>query len=170
MANNNKKNQNNVNQPRRKRNKKPVKRYSEEYSNRPNPYTGYSADGNYYPEAKTHTLDEASALNTSDENIDIVESEAAAESVKTTDESNITRAENQENTESLTESKESNVQPKKRKTPIVRNSVHRKKNSDKEAAIKAKQAKDEARKAVVNKIAKGVEAHTVSEQIIDDIT
>ena len=40
------------NQPRRKRNKKPVKRYSEEYSNRPNPYTGYSADGNYHPEAK----------------------------------------------------------------------------------------------------------------------
>ena len=38
------------NQPRRKRNKKPVKRYSEEYSNRPNPYTGYSADGNYHPE------------------------------------------------------------------------------------------------------------------------
>ena len=58
----NKNNKNNPNQPRRKRNKKPVKRYSEEYSNRPNPYTGYSADGNYHPEAKKHPIDDASAV------------------------------------------------------------------------------------------------------------
>ena len=52
---------NNNNQPRRKRNKKPVKRYSEEYNNRPNPYTGYSADGNYHPEAKKRSVKDASS-------------------------------------------------------------------------------------------------------------
>ena len=62
-SNNNQKN--NPNQPRRKRNKKPVKRYSEEYSNRPNPYTGYSADGNYHPDAKKRPMSEASAVQTS---------------------------------------------------------------------------------------------------------
>ena len=56
MANNS----NHGNQPRRKRNKKPVKRYSEEYSNRPNPYTGYSADGNYHPGAKKRSIEEES--------------------------------------------------------------------------------------------------------------
>ena len=54
-------NTNHGNQPRRKRNKKPVKRYSEEYSNRPNPYTGYSADGNYHPGAKKRSIEEESA-------------------------------------------------------------------------------------------------------------
>lgn len=61
MASNNNPN----NQPRRKRNKKPVKRYSEEYSNRPNPYTGYSSDGNYHPGAKKRSMDEASATHAS---------------------------------------------------------------------------------------------------------
>lgn len=170
MANNNKKNRNNVNQPRRKRNKKPVKRYSEEYSNRPNPYTGYSADGNYHPEAKTHTLDKSATFNVAEENINVVESETAAKAVKITDEPDIVKTENHNNAEPLTESAEDNVQPEKIKNPNVRNSGHRKKNSDKEAAKKAKQAKNEARKAAVDKIAKGVAAHEVSEQIIDDIT
>lgn len=57
MASNNQHN----NQPRRKRNKKPVKRYSEEYNNRPNPYTGYSSDGNYHPGAKKRSMEEEPA-------------------------------------------------------------------------------------------------------------
>lgn len=136
MANKNR----NINQPRRKRNKKPVKRYSEEYSNRPNPYTGYSADGNFHPEAKKHTLDEASVAvdsavtvdNTADDVINGVSEITETESAKST-------------------------------------SGRRKKDIDRDAEKKAQQEKNEARRATVAKIAQGVAAHSVSEQIIEDI-
>ena len=64
MANASSNHHNGNNQPRRKRNKKPVKRYSEEYSNRPNPYTGYSADGNYHPEAMKHARTDPQSART----------------------------------------------------------------------------------------------------------
>ncbi len=143
MANNKR----NSNQPRRKRNKKPVKRYSEEYSNRPNPYSGYSADGNFHPEAKKHTLDEASVadsaalINTAEEN-----TETLAETV----------SENTPETENTGANSE-------------KTSSRRKKNVDRDAEKKAKQAKNKARRAAVSKIAQGVAAHSVSEQIIEDI-
>lgn len=145
MANNNR----NSNQPRRKRNKKPVKRYSEEYSNRPNPYTGYSADGNFHPEAKKHTMDEASVadssavINTVEEDNNLLP-ETAAE------------AEAEPETGSINENSEKAVS-------------RRKKNVDRNAEKKAQKAKIQARRAAVSQIAQGVAAHSVSEQIIEDI-
>lgn len=143
MANKNR----NSNQPRRKRNKKPVKRYSEEYSNRPNPYTGYSADGNFHPEAKKHTLDEASVAVDSETLSNTIEEETVAEAAPAVE------------TESAAADKGGNE----------KTSSRRKKNVDRDAEKKAQQAKNEARRAAVSKIAQGVAAHSVSEQIIEDI-
>lgn len=179
MANNNNKNNNNVNQPRRKRNKKPVKRYSEEYSNRPNPYTGYSADGNYHPEAKTHTLDESSAANAMTENIPQSVEAAAEEAVKAAAKAAVeTAKEKIKNTaeasvetenKSAAEVKEGETPSDNAENQTVRRSRRRKKKFNKQAADKANREKTEVRKAAVDKIAKGVAAHAVSEQIIDDI-
>lgn len=144
--NNNKKNSNNVNQPRRKRNKKPVKRYSEEYSNRPNPYTGYSADGNYHPDAKKHPTDEASV--------------AASMKIKAAD--------TQNDAAEATQAEQAEVNTASDGAAKIKVS-RRVKNVDREAEKQAQQAKTEARKAAVDQIAKGVAAHSVSEQIIEDI-
>lgn len=144
MANKNR----NSNQPRRKRNKKPVKRYSEEYSNRPNPYTGYSADGNFHPEAKKHTLDEASV---------------AADSATAVD--NIT----EESINDVNEISENDSAVKNDSDNRKNTSGRRKKNVDRNAEKTAQQEKNEARRAAVSKIAQGVAAHSVSEQIIEDI-
>ncbi len=146
-------NKNNNNQPRRKRNKKPVKRYSEEYTNRPNPYTGYSADGNFHPEAKKHTLDDASVAADSAAVPDIIEQEQDVLDNGILEMDSAKEVQNDEN---------KNVGGEKV-------SSHRKKNIDRAAEKKAQQAKQEARKATVSKIAQGVAAHSVSEQIIEDI-
>lgn len=149
-SNNNKKNNNNnVNQPRRKRNKKPVKRYSEEYSNRPNPYTGYSADGNYHPDAKKHPTDEASV--------------ASSMKIKTAD------TQTEEIKSETIDAEQSEIDAAAAKEAVEVKVSRRKKNIDREAEKQAQQAKNEARKAAVDQIAKGVAAHSVSEQIIEDI-
>ena len=221
-SNNNQKN--NPNQPRRKRNKKPVKRYSEEYSNRPNPYTGYSADGNYHPDAKKHPMSEASAVQPSR---DAEESRRMADAVwppasagyvpptvnipapkwataetvvnqqlppqakqsaqepvsapqpdgspQTSDDSaflyqTVAADEPAVSAEEQTEQTEKTVKADVPAPPPRRGGSHRRKHTDREAARKAKTAKMEAKKAALDKIAKGVAAHSVSEQMIDDIS
>ena len=207
-SNNNQKN--NPNQPRRKRNKKPVKRYSEEYSNRPNPYTGYSADGNYHPNAKKRPMSEASAVQSSRDAeearrmADAAWPPASAGYVPPT--VNIpapkwATAETVINQQLPSQAKQApqepvpaqqptdnvpqpyRAQPEPEETashtenetrtasqPPHRSGSHRRKRTDREAAKKAKTAKMEAKKAALDKIAKGVAAHSVSEQMIDDIS
>lgn len=227
MASNNYQNNN---QPRRKRNKKPVKRYSEEYNNRPNPYTGYSSDGNYHPEAKKRPISEASAANANkrrtgqgaaapyDPNraamtdavwppVSTPQTRPAAKSVPST--AGQPFAENSRPTDALPKSvpsaknapteastfadiadlaetvahlenegseqgttgAESAENTQNAGNPSHRKGgSHRKKNGGgKQANQQAKKAKLEAKKAAVDKIAQGVAAHAVSEQMIDDI-
>lgn len=233
MASNNY--QNNNNQPRRKRNKKPVKRYSEEYNNRPNPYTGYSSDGNYHPEAKKRPISEASAANSAKRKAgqgtasrydynraamtDAVwppantqtqqpaakpvpttagqfaestsptdsfqksaqKSEKAAKSssavpvsadiadlaetaAKLENEGSEQGAKNTQHTQSAGNAKNAENPPHRK------GGSHRKKNGGgKQQSEQARKAKLEAKKAAVDKIAQGVAAHSVSEQMIDDI-
>lgn len=213
-SNNNQKN--NPNQPRRKRNKKPVKRYSEEYSNRPNPYTGYSADGNYHPNAKKRPMSEASAVQTSRDaeearrmadaawppasggfvppTVNIPAPKwATAESVMNQQLPSQAKQAPQEPAHTpstsvpvqpadavapqhseMTDGGENAVNGESKagapSQPPHRSGSHRRKHTDREAARKAKTAKMEAKKAALDKIAKGVAAHSVSEQMIDDIS
>ena len=206
-SNNNQKN--NPNQPRRKRNKKPVKRYSEEYSNRPNPYTGYSADGNYHPDAKKRPMSEASAVQTSPDaeearrmadavwppasagyvpptvNIPapkwataetVINQQLPSQAKQAPQEpvpapqpvDNVPSYRGQPEPEENVPKAENEAQPSSQ--PPRRSGSHRRKHTDREAAKKAKTAKMEAKKAALDKIAKGVAAHSVSEQMIDDIS
>lgn len=216
MASNN---HNSNNQPRRKRNKKPVKRYSEEYSNRPNPYTGYSADGNYHPEAKKHTANDSlspRAKAAEEERIAAMNAamtEAAwgpSASSKTQQtpqtqqtqqparqkgfvpptvnvpapkwavSNNLTRqqmaAQEQAQTESIqndtaTSAPENgSATSHQEETPPQRSSHRRKNHRSKDEAARERAAKLEAKRAAVDKIAMGVAAHSVSEQMIQDIS
>ena len=227
------------NQPRRKRNKKPVKRYSEEYSNRPNPYTGYSADGNYHPEAKVRParpFAQNSAQGTAAHDVeearrmaDAVWPPAAAGQVPPTvnipapkwttadsayyrpapeesavsrpvpppaaatprpaqtggagrpgesrsfrmdgqsepDGSRLPNIQNTQNTQNVQNTQ--NKQNTQADGSPHRTGSHRHKHADREAEKRAKTARMEAKKATLDKIAKGVAAHSVSEQMIDDI-
>ncbi len=217
MASNN---HNGNNQPRRKRNKKPVKRYSEEYNNRPNPYTGYSADGNYHPDAKKRTVNDVQSprAKAAEEERFAAMNAAMAEAAwgpapskvqqnqqpqpsqqpsrqtgfvpptvnvpapKWAVSNNLTRqqlaAQEQAQTDSLqkddTESASANAnEPSQREeTPAHRSgSSHRRKNHrSKDEAARERAAKIEAKRAAVDKIAMGVAAHSVSEQMIEDIS
>lgn len=203
---------NNNNQPRRKRNKKPVKRYSEEYNNRPNPYTGYSSDGNYHPEAKKRPISEASAANSAKKNAgqgtashydysraamtDAVwppastpQAQPVAKPVPTTADTfakadpapmsdeiadlaeTAAKLENEGNTAGQSKTVEStgNSRNTGSNASHRKGGSHRKKNTNKQENAQARKAKMEAKKAAVDKIAQGVAAHSVSEQMIDDI-
>ena len=203
------------NQPRRKRNKKPVKRYSEEYSNRPNPYTGYSADGNYHPEAKKRPISDASAARAKaveEERyaaINAAMTEAAwgpAQSPapspaqyppqptgyvpptvtmpppKWAASNNMTMQQiaaqehsQPESAETASAAEESASKPESgsdaaQQTPGNGGGSHRKrKHRSKEDSARQRAAKTEAKRAAMDKIAKGVAAHSVTEQMIDDI-
>ena len=198
---------NSNNQPRRKRNKKPVKRYSEEYNNRPNPYTGYSADGNYHPEAKKRPVNNASSARAraAEEERIAAMNAAMAETAwgpsaskaqqpaprqgnipptvtmpapKWAVSNNLTAqqmaAQEQQNPAPVSEgdknsSSSSASSPKPSPTPHS-GGGHRKKNQrSRYESAKERAAKTEAKRAAVDKIAKGVAAHSVSEQMIDDI-
>ena len=210
---------NSNNQPRRKRNKKPVKRYSEEYSNRPNPYTGYSADGNYHPEAKTRTVDDnlsprakaAEEERIAAMNAAMTEAAWGPATSKTQQpqqpqpsqqpqrqtgfvpptvnvpapkwavSNNLTRqqlaAEEQAqaaqagNEVPQSGSRSSSEDPQREDLSSHRGSSHRKKNHrSRDEAAKERAAKIESKRAAVDKIAMGVAAHSVSEQMIDDIS
>ncbi len=220
MASNN--NHNNNNQPRRKRNKKPVKRYSEEYNNRPNPYTGYSSDGNYHPEAKKRSIEKNHTVrtsesgtsastdsNASDRNYDYSRSamtdavwpppsesrpksdpeSAPAEANKFASARSDSAREPQkpaekygeeevqhdsgdiadlEETAAKLENKAGS--PNSNGTSHRKSGSHRKKHTNRQYSEADRRAKMEAKRAAVDKIAQGVEAHSVSEQMIDDIS
>ena len=209
---------NSNNQPRRKRNKKPVKRYSEEYSNRPNPYTGYSADGNYHPEAKKRPISDttsARAKAAEEERIAAMNAamaeaawgpapSAAEQPVqqqpsrqqgfvpptvtmpapKWAVSNNLTRqqleAQAQEQAQTTSAPKEddspassdgSEPSQQGQQTTSRNGSSHRRKNHrNKDEVARERAAKIEAKRAAVDKIAMGVAAHSVSEQMIDDIS
>ncbi len=213
MANASNNHHNGNNQPRRKRNKKPVKRYSEEYNNRPNPYTGYSADGNYHPEAKKRTVNNASssrakaveeeryaALNAAMTEAAWGPAQPSAQQPPPSSgyvpptvtmpaprwaaSNNMTRqqmaAQEHPQTaptaafspaavQSGSDAGSGSSQPEQ--TPSPRKSgSHRKKNHrSKEEAARERAAKTEAKRAAMDQIAKGVAAHSVTEQMIDDI-
>ena len=225
------------NQPRRKRNKKPVKRYSEEYSNRPNPYTGYSADGNYHPEAmKQHGSGSAkpehartsegriSDSRTAEEARQASFNAALAEAAwgpahaaqpaqpapapqpsgfvpptvtvpppKWSVSNNLTRqqlaaqeaaqaAAVQPNATTGSDTpKPAEAAPEDSApdggnvgtpspTPHSGGSRRRRNHRSKEETARERAAKIEAKRAAVDKIAQGVAAHSVSEQMIDDIS
>ena len=210
-------NNNSNNQPRRKRNKKPVKRYSEEYNNRPNPYTGYSADGNYHPEAKKRPVSDAPSARAraaEEERIAAINA-AMAEAAwgpaasktpqpvqppvqgaprqsavpptvtvpapKWAVSNNLTRqqlaAQEQKQNPSAPDEGDSsssgdNAPSAQNQPSAPRNGgSHRKKNHrSRDESAKERAAKTEAKRAAVDKIAKGVAAHSVSEQMIDDIS
>lgn len=235
MANNSSNHQNNNNQPRRKRNRKPVKRYSEEYNNRPNPYTGYSSDGNYHPGAKKRPISEASASNAAKKSAGTnYDYSRAAMTDAVWPPANTQNAQNTQNTQSA-KSTQKGQQPSAAKpvstaargntpkadaapqrpeetAPIShdiadlaetaaklegtgnasyvqntqntenteggaaagntarRSGSHRKKHTNRQESEQARKAKIEAKKAALDKIARGVAAHSVSEQMIDDIS
>ena len=210
-------NHNKNNQPRRKRNKKPVKRYSEEYSNRPNPYTGYTSDGNYHPEAMKHTQSSSSSARAKaaaeEERLAAInaamtevawgpapstEQQPAQPAEKPTAKyvpptvtvpapkwavsNNLTRqqmaeqeasGQAQAQTETGSPAPEPTDEHQQAQTVTPRKSgSHRKKNhrgKTKEESNRERAAKTEAKRAAMDKIAKGVAAHSVSEQMIDDI-
>ena len=211
------------NQPRRKRNKKPVKRYSEEYNNRPNPYTGYSADGNYHPEAKKRPVKDASSARAraAEEERIAAMNAAMAEAAwgpaaprgpqpvpvpppvqqvpyqpvpyqpvipptvimpapKWAVSNNLTQQQMaaQEPPMSPSAGSEDSTPgdgnngslPESSGTP-GKGGSHRKKNHrNRDESARERAAKTEAKRAAVDKIAKGVAAHSVSEQMIDDIS
>ncbi|MBQ9900915.1 MAG: hypothetical protein IJM51_00800 [Clostridia bacterium] len=207
---------NNNNQPRRKRNKKPVKRYSEEYNNRPNPYTGYSADGNYHPEAKKRSVKDASSARAraAEEERIAAMNAAMAEAAwgpaagrqpqpvpppvqgipyqavvpptvmmpapKWAVSNNLTRQQMaaQEPPQSAPEENETAPSGGESGSPVQeppkspKNAgSHRKKNHrGKDESARERAVKTEAKRAAVDKIAKGVAAHSVSEQMIEDIS
>jgi len=206
-------NSNGNNQPRRKRNKKPVKRYSEEYSNRPNPYTGYSADGNYHPEAMKHTTpDPRSARSRAVEearqaSINAAMTEAAwgpaqqqapyppaqqmpyppAQPTGFVPPTVSMPAPRWAVSNNLTSQQMAAQEQPKQENPVSdspgaaseqstadntgrKGGRRRKGHRSKEESAREKAAKTEARRAAVDKIAQGVAAHSVSEQMIDDIS
>ena len=215
-------NHNSNNQPRRKRNKKPVKRYSEEYNNRPNPYTGYTADGNYHPEAKKRTAKETpsprakaaeeeriAAMNAAmaeaawgpapsksqqpqqpqqvqqpSRQVGFVPPTVNVPAPKWAVSNNLTRqqlaAQEQIQNEPVQNAAPTSVgegdssdtsNRKESSSPQRSGSSHRKKNHrSKDEAARERAAKTEAKRAAVEKIAMGVAAHSVSEQMIEDIS
>lgn len=210
MANNN---HNSNNQPRRKRNKKPVKRYSEEYSNRPNPYTGYSADGNYHPEAKRRPAGDTQSPRAKAAEEERVASMNAAmaeaawgpvasksqqpqqpqqsqqpsrqigfavptvnvPAPKWAVSNNLTRQQMAEQAQASDGTDQENdtetVLSGGNASSHRSESSHRRKNHrSKDEAARERAAKIEAKRAAVDKIAMGVAAHSVSEQMIDDIS
>ena len=207
-------NNHNNNQPRRKRNKKPVKRYSEEYSNRPNPYTGYSADGNYHPEAKKRKVNETPSprAKAAEEERIAAMNAAMAEAAwgpvasqpqqpqqpqqvqqptrqagfvpptvnvpapKWAVSNNLTRQqmasqEQPEQVQSTAAADNDSQQSTESSSHHRGESSHRKKNHrSKDEIARERAAKTEAKRAAVDKIAMGVAAHSVSEQMIEDIS
>ncbi len=184
MANNQKNHSGNVNQPRRKRNRKPVKRYSEEYTNRPNPYTGYSADGNYHPGVKKEFVHEygnselhgeyigdrhATAHNSEytaadAPSVNPTPQEPLVESISS-DEPRAVRAQVADAPAASVRSADGTAGNGERRKAVAKPVSYRKKNAD----DKARRQRDEELRTAINKSAMGVAAHEVSEQMIDDI-
>ena len=201
------------NQPRRKRNKKPVKRYSEEYNNRPNPYTGYSADGNYHPEAKKRPMSDVTsprakaaeeeriaAMNAAMTEAAWGPAPSAAQQApqaqqpsrskgyvpptvtvpapRWTVSNNLTRQQmaaqeqaDQTPVETAVRQDNGGAPAQEQQSVAGGRGSHRRKNQrSKEEAARERAAKTEAKRAAVDKIAMGVAAHSVSEQMIDDIS